>query len=136
MPDPITLVATSFEDTLSIPLDLIRNQSWMPSFLLTDDNGDMIDLSNYNLALIIVPVNYDGISIGTAVLLEQNFTILSDGSAQFLIPGTDTGKLAATGAYRWYLESSPPGETDSSVVLAGPLNIWDSPGPIVMPASK
>src|ERR1700741_4384529 len=125
--DPCTLIATSFEDTLSIPLDCVRNQAWTPAFTITDENGSIIDLTGYGLILIAVPVNYDG-SIGAPVWTCSTFTIQPGGAAQFNVPFTDTGKLTVAGSHRWYLQSTAPGGGPGpNIVLAGPLNTFDSP---------
>lgn len=128
MPDPITLVATSFEDTLAIPLDVVRNQSWNPVFTITDQDGAVIDLNGYSLSLVVVPVNYDG-SIGAPIWTCATFTVLPNGSAQFAVPATNTAAIVVTGFYQWFLESIAPGDTATSVVVAGSLNVFDSPVP-------
>lgn len=132
MPGPITLVATSFEDTLNVPLDCVRNQAWNPLFGIADCNGNPVDLSGYALALTVAPVNYDG-SVGAAIWTCTTFQILADGSAQFAVPGTNTGALAADGSYAWFLFSTAPGAPGPDMVLAGPLNIFDAPQPAPAP---
>lgn len=132
MPGPITLVATSFEDTLNVPLDCVRNQTWNPLFGIADCNGNPVDLSGYALALTVAPVNYDG-SVGAAIWTSTTFQLTGLGVAQFAVPGTDTGELAAQGSYKWFLQSTAPGAPGPDIVLAGPLNIFDSPQPAPAP---
>lgn len=132
MPGPITLVATSFEDTLNVSLDCVRNQAWNPLFGITDCTGNTIDLSGYALALSVAPLNYGG-ELGAAIWTCTSFQILADGSAQFAVPGTDTGELAAQGSYKWFLQSTAPGAPGPDMALAGPLNIFDAPQPAPAP---
>jgi hypothetical protein len=132
MPDPITLVATSFEDTLDVPLGFVRNQAWNPVFTITDCTGNTFDLSGYALALSVAPLNFDG-SVGAAIWTCTSFQILANGSAQFAVPGTDTGELGTSGFYKWFLQSTAPGAPGPDMVLAGPLNIFDAPQPAPAP---
>jgi hypothetical protein len=128
MPYPITVVTSSFEDILNIPLTVIRNQGWFPTFWLTDEANNLLDLTGYQILIVITPVDDSG-NIGQAILTETNFVIDETGAAAFTVSGTSTGQLAAEGSYRWFLEESRPGSTNLSVVLAGPLTVSDSPLP-------
>jgi hypothetical protein len=127
MPYPNTLIATSFEDAFSIPLACFRNQGWNPSFLISDDNDSPIDISGDRLALMIVPLSYDGITIGDPILTDKTFTVDSTGAAVFNVSKTDLDGLSPEGTYQWFLERQELGQTDSSVVVAGPLQVSDSP---------
>lgn len=119
-------VTTAFEECFDIKLDCFRNQDWTPTFLLIDDTGTTVDITNYKLELFVAPMNDDG-TLGPTLISATTFTLGPEGEAQFIVQGSEISQLSVLGVYSWYLLQLVPPATGSSVLVCGPLCPKDAP---------
>jgi hypothetical protein len=118
---------TVVSDPFNVPITIPRNRQWNQSITVNDSvSGLPIDLSQDTLALVIIA----DLESGNAPVILSNQAPSGDlinGKAIFTFSDTQTGILLPSGAYRWQYLRRQSGGTNSDVVTAGPLVVWDSP---------
>ena len=110
----------------AVPMTVFRNRSWLQSFILYNSDGSPFDVSNDGLALTIIPTG-PGVS-GATPLVSNTAPLVTDGNAVvFTIPDAETGGLTAGAPYNWQFLRRPGSGAHSTVIVAGPLIVNDSP---------
>jgi hypothetical protein len=115
----------------SVPITVFRNRSWLQSFTLYDGDGTPFDVSSDTLALTILPTG-PGVSGAVPIVTETGPLVTGDAgnTVVFTIADEEMGGLTAGAPYNWQFIRRPAGSgatSYSTVVVAGPLTVNDSP---------
>jgi hypothetical protein len=107
----------------NVTLSAFRNRGFSQSFTLYDGAGDPLDVSEDELAFIVIGSPPESGSIPT---IQNTTPSVETNVVAFELTDDETEKLTAGGAYSWQFLRRP-GSGDSSVVVAGPFFVSDSP---------
>jgi hypothetical protein len=107
-------------------MTVFRNRSWSQSFILYNSDGSPFDVSNDALALTIIPTG-PGVSGAIPLVTETAPLVTETNTVVFTIADAETGSLTAGAPYNWQFLRRPGSGAHSTVIVAGPLFVNDSP---------
>lgn len=124
-------MTTTANDPFNVAIAIFRNRGWTQVFTLRDSSSNPIDITNDELALVVIPSvtsgNADPILIKKTGLPSDVLVDGPNGKATFYYLDAETQNLISGGSYRWQYLRQQAGAVSSDVVVAGPLFVQDSP---------
>jgi hypothetical protein len=111
-------------NAFNVPIQAYRNRCWDQSFALFNTDGTPLDCSGDRLALVVLP---NPPVSGSVPVVENSTPTVEVNTVAFQIPGEEMGLLVAGKPYNWQLLRQPGSGPCSAVMVAGLLEVLDSP---------
>lgn len=108
-------------DPYNIPLSIFRNREWVQTITIA-----AVDVSLDQCALVVLPALPSG---GASAVLVNKTPLVTpgSGSATWVFTDLETGTLTTGLAYEWQYLRIAAGNSQSDLIVSGPLTVSDSP---------